>query len=118
MDDGKKEEEVSQCYEQLSNVLYAKRVAFELLTNLTGFEDVNEDEMMECSDENNSSDDEMTEQIEVITDHDPIISPEIQNLILEKCIPSKAIEHLSEVNNEMKEILMKHSFGKDILNRY
>jgi hypothetical protein len=87
---------------------------------MTSLDDNSCDEDMDCdlTNDNDSDDEDFGLQNNNIEDDSINISPDLEKLILDESIFSKIVEHLGSVENELRDNLIKHNFGKEILNWY
>ncbi|CAG2172249.1 unnamed protein product [Oppiella nova] len=114
-----------QNYLNVKNAVLAKRVALELVTNMTGADtgtgSSDEGEGMDCDDEDmEASDaDDMDSNVGDENDVKPFestISEELEVIILGKGLLAKIGDHLCPVDDELRDQLMRHSFGAEIVN--
>jgi hypothetical protein len=87
---------------------------------MTSFDDnCSDEDLMDCDDMNDSDDEDVNiDKSNTVEDNELNISPELENIILEKSIFSKVVDHLGSVDNQLRDNLIGHNFGKEILNWY
>ena len=111
---------LQQHFTELKNLFSAKRVALELITNLTAPEDTDE-ESMDLEDGMDVDDDDDEQDVDPnssVIDSDHRLSPELERLLAESSMLVKIGQHLSPVDQQLGQTLANNKLGVEILDRY
>ncbi|CAG2111360.1 unnamed protein product, partial [Medioppia subpectinata] len=120
---------LKQNYFDVKNLVLAKRVALELITNITGADgsagsDADDDDQdMDCDDDMEASDgddgDSNANNGDISDTTAPevsTISPELEAIIIGKGLLAKIGDHLCALDGQLKDKLLLHGFGAEIVN--
>ena len=105
---------------ELKNLLLAKTVALELITNIIGAEDCpQESEDMDCDDVDSEEEVEIDpKNCDLSEDKLQRLRPELEKLLLDHSLPEKVVQHLGSIDDQLKQSLMKNSLGLELINRF
>ena len=107
-----------KCNDHLHNILLSKRIAFELLTNLTCEDNDENEEEMECDDTNQIEEDEDDDGADNDgnnVEEEFFVDEKLEKLIIEKSFFEKIINHLDLIEEDLKEKLKLHEVGNEAL---
>lgn len=104
-----------KCNDHLHHILISKRIAFELLTNLTCEDNDENEEEMECDDTIEDDDDEEADGDVSNVEEEFSVDEKFEKFIIEKSFFEKIIIHLDLIEEDLKEKLKLHEVGNEAL---